>query len=373
MDRHIFFEEIGRSLFNGRLSPGQRSGMVVKLNAFDRQGIADDRWRAYMLATSYHETARAMQPVEERGKGKGRPYGEKRKHNGAPYAHPDKLYYGRGDVQLTWYENYKKMGALLGIPLLTYPELALDPDISAAIMIEGMTRGISNRGDFTGVSLEDYFNDRVDDPVNARRIVNGLDRADRIAGYYRKFLAALKVAMVVVVLLLPAGCKSGRVVTEKRVTRTDSTAVWELRDSLALKERQIAFLQTGLQRAREENIHFRSKTHTREIHYDTTAPVDSATGKQPVASEVITYTRSQYEKVIEDDETRHQEWAGARESLVRGHRDLALTVDKQTHEDKVLKEKTTPPRFNYRLFLAGVTVGIVVAIFLGRFFSRKGI
>ncbi len=63
MDKNKFFEEIKGPLFNGRLSPSQRTGMEVKLAAFDERGICDDRWRAYMLATSYHETARAMLPV----------------------------------------------------------------------------------------------------------------------------------------------------------------------------------------------------------------------------------------------------------------------------------------------------------------------
>ena len=63
----MFFESISGSLFNGRLSPAQRRGIEHKLSAFDRHGIADDRWRAYMLATSYHETAATMMPVEERG------------------------------------------------------------------------------------------------------------------------------------------------------------------------------------------------------------------------------------------------------------------------------------------------------------------
>lgn len=79
------------------------------------------------------------------------------------------------------------MGKLLNYPLLKYPELALEPEISARIMIEGMTRGISNRGDFTGVSLENYFNNHKEDPINARRIINGLDQAKKIADYYNKF------------------------------------------------------------------------------------------------------------------------------------------------------------------------------------------
>lgn len=107
---------------------------------------------------------------------------------------PDKIYYGRGDVQLTWYENYLNMGRILNLPLLEQPELALQPDISARLMIEGMTKGASNRGDFTGVSLENYFNSYKDDPIRARRIVNGLDQANRIADYHYKFLNAIKKA-----------------------------------------------------------------------------------------------------------------------------------------------------------------------------------
>ena len=192
LDRNRFFEEIERRLCKGSLTAEQRRGVEVKLNAFERYGIADDRWRAYMLATAYHETAGSMQPCEERGRGRGRPYGQKRKLDGSVYDLPDRLYFGRGDIQLTWYENYERMGRILQLPLLEQPELALQPDVSARIMIEGMTRGLSGRGDFTGLSLEVFFNDRRDDPLQARRIVNGMDRAARIAGYHFLFLAALR-------------------------------------------------------------------------------------------------------------------------------------------------------------------------------------
>lgn len=191
-DRRQFFEEIGWSLCNGALKAAQRRGLEVKLNAFERYDIADDRWCAYMLATSYHETAGTLQPVEERGGGRGRPYGQKRKLDGSIYDLPDRIYFGRGDVQLTWYENYERMGRVLSLPLLEQPELALQPEISARIMIEGMTRGLSARGDFTGLALEDFFNSRRDEPLQARRVVNGLDRAALIAGYHAKFLSALR-------------------------------------------------------------------------------------------------------------------------------------------------------------------------------------
>ena len=194
MNRKILLSEIKTSLFSGKLTSSQIEGIKFKLDAFDKFQISDFRWRAYMLATSYHETGRTMQPIEEWGRGKGKPYGQKLRHDRKPYTFPDKLYYGRGDVQLTWYENYEFMGKLLGIPLLEQPELALKPDISAQIMIEGMTRGKSNRGDFTGVSLENYFNEVKDDPVLARRIINGLDKANLIATYHNKFLTAIRKA-----------------------------------------------------------------------------------------------------------------------------------------------------------------------------------
>ena len=378
MDRKAFFEQVGGSLFNGGISPGQRNGMAVKLDAFEEQGIADDRWWAYMLATSYHETGGAMLPVEEVGKGRGKPYGQKRKHDGSAYRYPDRLYYGRGDVQLTWYENYERMGALLGIPLLEEPERALDPAVSARIMVEGMTRGASGRGDFTGLSLEDFFNCWKEDPVGARRVVNGLDRARLIAGYYRKFLAALRVAMVALVLFM-AGCKPGRVVTENRAARVDSFAVETLMDSLYRQERQIAFLRTDLQRAREENTRFKGETRAREIRYDTSAPVDSTTGKPPVLSETVTCTRGRYERVVEDDEARQTGWAGTREAVAREHGTRSLAVDHHSTLDAAYEEQPRAPvsplnRLNARLhrwlFLAGVIVGIAVTVLVNTFLRK---
>ena len=49
----------------------------------------------------------------------------------------------------------------------------------------------SINGWFTGVGLPQYFDADTEDPVNARKVINGLDKADLIAGYYRSFKAAL--------------------------------------------------------------------------------------------------------------------------------------------------------------------------------------
>jgi hypothetical protein len=47
-------------------------------------------------------------------------------------------------------------------------------------------------GWFTGVKLGDYFNENTDDPINARRIINGNDKDELIAGYHDTFLEALE-------------------------------------------------------------------------------------------------------------------------------------------------------------------------------------
>ena len=129
------------------------------------------RQAAYMLATAKHETAGTFAPIEEYGKGKGLPYGKPDRKTGL-------VYYGRGYVQLTWAKNYQTMGTVLGLPLYTHPELALRYDAAYKIMSHGMTHG-----SFTGVGLSRYINDQKTDYVNARKIINGTDKAELIAGY----------------------------------------------------------------------------------------------------------------------------------------------------------------------------------------------
>ena len=182
MDRNKFFNCIGKNIF-GKLTQAQ----VDSINAIlDECLMLDNRQTAYVLGTAYHETAHTMLAIEEYGKGKGRRYGKKIKMSGEPYESPDKLYYGRGFVQLTWYENYEMMGKILNLPLLEQPELALDTKIAAKILVTGMRYGL-----FTGKSLDDYFNSLKEDWINARRIVNGLDCANKIAGYSKQFLQCI--------------------------------------------------------------------------------------------------------------------------------------------------------------------------------------
>ena len=184
IDRGIFFIQI-RSLF-GRMSQSQVEGLNSLLDAVGGCLINE---AAYMLATAYHETAHTMQPIEEYGKGRGRDYGKRLKMSRKPYSDTLPIYYGRGYVQLTWYENYDKAGRLLKLDLLRQPELALQADVAAKIMREGMIEGW-----FTGKKLGEYIGLRTAEYVSARRIINGMDKAQFIAGYAVVFELALRKA-----------------------------------------------------------------------------------------------------------------------------------------------------------------------------------
>jgi hypothetical protein len=107
-----------------------------------------------------------------------------------PYWRPDeegKCWLGRGLVQLTHKRNYEAMSLLTGIDLVAEPDRAMEMDAAVSILIEGMVQG-----SFATHKLADHLNEKTEDWVNARRIVNGTDRAEKLAGYGKTFLAAIR-------------------------------------------------------------------------------------------------------------------------------------------------------------------------------------
>jgi len=185
-EREYFFDCVRASLFRGKLTQSQVDGMNYILESWEKYfPFKLTEHLAYVLATTFHETAQTMRPIEEYGKGAGYAYGKPT----GPY---NKVYYGRGHVQLTWEDNYKKATQKivpygLEADLHKQPERALDDEISVVVMFDGMGDGW-----FTGKKLSDYLTSSKEDPVNARRVVNGTDKAQTIADYYWKFKEALK-------------------------------------------------------------------------------------------------------------------------------------------------------------------------------------
>lgn len=177
INRKVFYDEIRQNLF-GKLEQEQVDGMETILNEWELRDLTDLRWLAYMLATTYHETDQKMQPIEEYGKGDGHAYGKPDQGTG-------KIYYGRGLAQLTHKRNYQLFSDRLGLDLVNKPELALQTDVAVKILFDGMVAGL-----FTGVGLPKYLG-QTTDWINARRVVNGLDKANIIAKYAEKFDFAL--------------------------------------------------------------------------------------------------------------------------------------------------------------------------------------
>jgi hypothetical protein len=182
MDRAAFFD-VMRDEF-GSLSQEQVEGTEALLNAAEEYQLPMNQL-AYVLSTSWHETAATMMPIAEYGKGEGHDYGEPCPEYGGQVA------YGRGYVQLTWDYNYEKADneCELNHALLDDFDLALDPIVASQIIFRGMLEGW-----FTGKKLGDYVNETVTDYYNARRVVNGTDKADMLAGYAESFEQALRAA-----------------------------------------------------------------------------------------------------------------------------------------------------------------------------------
>lgn len=197
------FNQLFNGQFDGLLNYPKlrKNNGLNKLIAYIKidQDIQDVRWAAYMLATAYHETAFSFLPIKEYKKGVGRDYGTSirvtdtkgiRGKKGAKYQN---VYYGRGYVQLTWYINYQTMGKNLKLDdeLYVNPDRALDSDIAYKIMSYGM-----RCGSFTDKKLSDYINDKECNYSKARKIINGMDKAEIIARYAEDIELLLRLSIL---------------------------------------------------------------------------------------------------------------------------------------------------------------------------------
>lgn len=179
------FDILRERLFGGALTQTQVNSLNYLVARCEHFKINYSE-TAYVLATAYHETGyvengkmnRDMLPVRERG---GESYLRSKRY----YPHV-----GMGYVQLTWEDNFHRVGDLIGVDLLSNPKKALEPDIASEILIKGMVFGW-----FTGVGFHrkcPVYRYNKASYVRARKIVNGTDKADLIAGYAMDFEKALR-------------------------------------------------------------------------------------------------------------------------------------------------------------------------------------
>lgn len=205
IDYKTFYAYARKAPFGGSLSTQQVNTMDAVLNYwFKNHGTKPLELLAYILATIFHETATSMLPIKEtvmpyhkdknpsdnevirrldtafaKGqlKGVSKPYWRKDKNG--------KAWFGRGLVQITHEDNYILFG------LQKDPSQALDLATSIRGTVEGMLKA-----SFGGKPLIQYYNPTTQsfNATGARATVNGSDKAQLIAGYYKNFIDALKAA-----------------------------------------------------------------------------------------------------------------------------------------------------------------------------------
>ncbi len=147
-----------------------------------RQGVTNKAQIAYILATATHESG-AGAHMEEFAS--GRAY-EGRRSLGNTQPGDGVRFKGRGYVQLTGRRNYTDWSRRLGMDLVSNPRAVENPEVAAKILVGGMMQGT-----FTGRGLGSYINGNRTDFVNARRTVNGTDRAGHIGQIAQRIMTAL--------------------------------------------------------------------------------------------------------------------------------------------------------------------------------------
>lgn len=217
MNRASFFASVRKDIFNGKLSQSQVMGLDAIFDACEKLNVTDLRMMAYAMATPMIETGGSYEPITENLNYSAQAlsskfgnrissvdaarYGRTSAHKADPEGIANIIYggewgkanlgntqpgdgwkyRGRSLVQVTGRRNYAKFG------IEDNPDDALHIKTAAEIMVKGMRDGL-----FTGKKLSDYFTASKEDFVQARRMINSLDKAEEIAGYARKFHAALK-------------------------------------------------------------------------------------------------------------------------------------------------------------------------------------
>jgi hypothetical protein len=206
-----------------------RPGLKVLLTAIrDDPDVPDIRWAAYMLATAWKETfewiaGTRFEPVKEVGGGRSHRVRDvnpatkdklkfkatdtaKASQAGTDYGYGDvitfvdaagqehdNVYFGRGYVQITWWDNYLYCGQQLnlGEALAIDPDKVLEPDTAYKIMSGGMRDGWFTRN--ARMCLSHFIHDEHCDYYNARQIINGHDAATEIADMAKKLEMLLRI------------------------------------------------------------------------------------------------------------------------------------------------------------------------------------
>lgn len=178
------------------------------------------------------------------------------------------------------------------------------------------------------------------------------------------------ILLIGLVAFFATGCKPKEIITERTITKADSTAIWKLQMELSQKEVQVSDLKLELNKTKSENTRLNSEIYRLETLYDTSKPIDPSTGKPPVSSEITTITKNELERTIQEKETIIQEFRKEVETLTAKNSNLELEVKNLKKENSDLKSKAIPA-FSLKSFLWGTAAGAILAILLMIFTQRR--
>ena len=160
INRDFFFQRVRQDLMGGSLKSSQVNGLTAILDEWEGgHADEDDRWLAYMLGTTHHETDRTIQPIHEYG-------------NAARFR---KLYDVEGDRPQTAINTATPRQAtasnivaaascnsrgrtttpqcrtVTGVDLVNNPDQAMDPLVATKVMFYGMINGHIYRQEAVGL------------------------------------------------------------------------------------------------------------------------------------------------------------------------------------------------------------------------------
>ena len=183
INRYNFYTKYRKHF--GRLNQDQVNGMnfiLLKLDDSEVFNLANQY--SGIISNIMIETDWTFQPIREKGG-----YNYFRYLIGRLGSRTHKEAYdfrGGGYIQTTGRLNYITMSPYVKkkfpeIDIVANPNQITNPEVSWITLEAGLSKGL-----YTGKKITDYLNEFKTDYKNFRRCINGLDRANEIAGYAEK-------------------------------------------------------------------------------------------------------------------------------------------------------------------------------------------
>lgn len=162
------------------------------------------------------------------------------------------------------------------------------------------------------------------------------------------------IALTSATLLLSYSCKPQKVITESIVTQSNDSTILQLKDSLHIREMQVATLESELKNVRRENINLRSETVRYEINYDTGTAVDSITKRPVVKSESYMVNKTLYEERLQEFKSL------LKKSLIENSNLAVLNSKLKLHNERLESENMQLKKASSER--SGIKKKIVIAI-----------